>query len=116
MNQTLLPLGDISGFDTGLFSKQYTTPSGFAVIISNIVSAITIFAGLAFLFWFLIGAFTWITGDNTQQLDKAKSQMSTAIVGLIVVILTIPVAYIIGKLTGLDILNPELIIQKLLPN
>jgi len=91
-------------------------PSRFTSIITNIIAIITIFAGLAFFFWFLIGALTWITASSDpKQLDKAKNQMGTAIVGLIIVILSVPITYIIGKILGLDILSPEDIINSLTP-
>jgi nitric oxide reductase large subunit len=86
-------------------------------LITSIISTITIFAGLAFVFWFVIGAITWITGGHdSSQLDKAKSQMSTAVIGLVFTALVIPITWLIGKLTGIDIINPETIINTLSPN
>ncbi len=78
---------------------------------------ITIFAGLSFLIWFVIGAFTWITSaDDAQKLSQAKNQMSSAILGLIIVILTVPIVYVIGKIFGLDILNSGDLFSKLAPS
>jgi len=92
-------------------------PGRFASIITNIVAILTIFAGLAFFLWFLVGALTWITASNDpKQLDKAKNQMGTAIVGLTIVILSIPIIYIIGKIIGFDIINFETIIEAITPN
>lgn len=92
-------------------------PSRLAQLITNIVSIFTIFAGLAFFLWFLIGALTWITASNDpKQLEKAKNQMGTAIVGLIVILLSIPITYIIGKVLGFDIINFEAIIETITPN
>lgn len=89
----------------------------FAFTLSNIVGVMTVFAGIAFLIYFIIGALTWTTsGGNPEQLNKAKSQMGTALVGLFVALLTLPVAYIVSRLTGLDILNPIKILPRLLPS
>jgi len=107
------PLGKISGFNQGITRPFTDAPSRFTSILSNIIAIITIFAGLSFLIYFIIGGLTWITGGDAQQLEKAKKQMSSAIIGLILVILTIPISYLISKFTGLDILNIGQIINNL---
>lgn len=115
-----LPLTNISNQATGIAKDPgagNTAITRFSTIISAVVGTLTVFAGLAFLIYFIVGALTWTaSGGQAEQLSKAKSQMGTAIVGLIVVILTIPITYIVSKLTGLDILNPLTIIPNLLPN
>ena len=76
----------------------------------------TIFGGLAFLFWFVIGAVQWTSsGGNPEQMNKDKSQMSTAIAGLFVLVLSTAVIWILGKVTGLDILNLERLIRAVTP-
>ena len=100
-----LNLGKIGGFSKGFTSSVSETPQGFENLLSRVISIFTIFASLAFVLWLVIGAFTWITGDNPQQLEKAKKQMSSAIIGLIVTAAIIPFTWIIGKITGLEILN-----------
>ena len=104
-----LNLPPISGFKSGLTQTTDSVladpASRFASVISNIIAAITIFAGIFFLVYFLISAFTWVTGGDPQQLEKAKKQMSSALIGLSLVILLIPITYLISRLTGLDIIN-----------
>lgn len=114
---TPFSLRPITGFSSGITALSGADPvHRFAAVISGIIAILTIFAGLAFLTYFVIGALTWITsGGQPDQLTKAKNQMSTALVGLIVVILTIPIAYIVSALTGLDILNPVNIVPRILP-
>jgi len=116
--QTKTPLPSISGFDGGLFQSAGSTPdTRLTQIISNIVGVLTIFGGLAFLTWFVIGAVQWTaSGGNPEQMNKAKSQMSTAIAGLFVLILSMAVVWILGKVTGLDIINLEVLINKVGPN
>jgi len=111
------PLGQIRGFSQGFFKTAGNQPaSRFANIISSIITVLTIFGGLAFLLWFLSGALTLITSSGKpEQLNKAKNQMSTALIGLFVLVLSYSIIFILGKVTGLNILNPELIIQKLKP-
>lgn len=115
------PLQNLSQSNTGIAKNPGASSNAvitrFALVLSNIVGVLTIFAGLAFLIWFVVGALTWTTsGGQPEQLNKAKGQMGTALVGLFVAVLTIPITYIIAKLTGLDILNPINIITKILPN
>ena len=111
------PLGQIRGFSEGFFKTAGNQPaSRFEFIISNIITVFTIFGGIAFLLWFVIGALTWITsGNNTEQLNKAKNQMSTAFIGLFILVLSYSIIFILGKVTGLNMLNPELIIKNLKP-
>lgn len=115
--RTTYNLPSLQGFNQGFTSPPGEPISRFGLIVSNVITVFTIFAGLAFLFYFIIGAVNWISSAGKPDLlEKAKSQMSSAIVGLIVVVLTIPLTYILAKLTGLDILNPITIVNNLLPN
>ncbi len=85
-------------------------------ILSSIVSVFTIFAGIAFLLYFVVGAVTWATaGGRPETLDKAKNQMSTAIIGLVITVVGIAIFWILGEVTGLNILNPARLIERLTP-
>ena len=108
---------EITGFGQGLYKTAGAGVTGrFTEIISNIVTVLIIFGGLAFLFWFVIGAVQWTTsGGNPEQMNKAKSQMGTAIAGLFVLVLSTAVIWILGKVTGLDILNLERLIRAVTP-
>ena len=112
-----LTLDSLEGFATGFSADPRADPSGrFSAAVSNIVAVITIFAGLSFLIWFVVGALTWITAaDHADKLEKAKNQMSSALIGLVIVILTIPFVYLIGKILGIDILNAGTIFKLLMP-
>ncbi|MBU2051891.1 MAG: hypothetical protein Q8P47_01665 [Candidatus Beckwithbacteria bacterium] len=108
---------EITGFNKGLYKTAGAGVTGrLTEIFSNIVTVLTIFGGLAFLFWFVIGAFQWTSsGGNPEQMNKAKSQMSTAIAGLFVLVLSTSIIWILGKVTGLDIINLESLIKKVVP-
>ncbi|MCX6817059.1 MAG: hypothetical protein NTZ93_04280 [Candidatus Beckwithbacteria bacterium] len=111
------PLPAISGFGSGFFQSAGDNASGrTALIISNIIAVLTIFGGLAFLFWFIIGALTWInSGGDPKQLDKAKDQMGAAIIGLVVLVLTYAIVSLLGRLTGLNVLDFETLVNRLKP-
>lgn len=106
MNLLTLTLESLEGFSSGFTAPAADPANRLSAAVSNIVAVITIFAGLSFLIWFVVGALTWITAaDQADKLTKAKNQMSSALIGLIIVILTIPFVYLIGKILGIDILN-----------
>jgi len=110
-------LGPIKGFSKGFFKTAGQQPANrFAILVSNIITVLTIFAGLAFLFYFVIGALAWITsGGETESLTKAKKQMTSAITGLFIIVISYSLIFILSKVTGLAILNPEDIIKNLKP-
>ncbi|AKM79860.1 MAG: hypothetical protein UX85_C0008G0018 [Candidatus Beckwithbacteria bacterium GW2011_GWB1_47_15] len=110
-------LGQIQGFLSGFSAAPGANPENrFTAIISNIITVFTIFGGLAFLTWFVIGAVTWVTSSgNPEQLDKAKKQISTAIAGLAVLVAAYAITFILSAVTGLDIINLERLINSLKP-
>jgi hypothetical protein len=83
-------------------------------IISNTLVILTIIAGLTFIIYFLIGGLTWITsGGEKSKVESAKGYMTNGVIGLIVVIVSYGVVWIVGKALGLDILNPAKIINSI---
>lgn len=88
-------------------------PSQLELLVSNVIGFLTLIAGLAFLFYFLIGAINWITaaGDN-QKSQLARQQIFNALIGLIVVVLAYPIISILSQLLGIHILNPKEVIKQ----
>jgi len=81
--------------------------SNLGVFISTVVTALTVVSSLAFLLYFILGAFKWITSSGDKgQTEEAKTQMTQAVTGLVVVVVSIFVAGILGGILGVDILNP----------
>ena len=107
----------ITGFGKGLYQTAGSSAaSRFADIFSGIVTIFTIFGGLAFLFWFVMGALSWATsGGNPEQTNRAKSQMSTAVAGLFILIISTAIVWILGRVTGLDMLNVEKLLKAVTP-
>ena len=111
------PLGNIKLTPKGFTESFGNDPAGrLEEILSSVVSVFTIFAGVAFLLYFLIGAVTWATaGGHPETLDKAKNQMSTGLIGLVITVVGTAIIYVLGKVAGLDILNPAGLIKRLSP-
>ena len=101
--QVKVDLGQIQLTPKGITASFGNDPAGrLEKIISNIVGVFTIFAGISFIIYFLIGAVTWITaGGHPETLDKAKNQMSTALIGLFITVIGLGVMYVLGEVTGL---------------
>lgn len=111
------PLPPISGFSQGFFKSAGADPAGqTSLIISRIITVLTFFSGFAFLFWFVIGALTWINSvGNPQQVEKAKQQMGSALVGLILTILSYGIVAVLGNIVGLDIINFDDLVNRIKP-
>lgn len=89
--------GDAGGAG-GLFTKA----------LSTIIGVMTVVAFIWFTFMVLIGAIRIIvSGGDKAQLEAARKQITTGIIGVIVVIAAIFIAQLVGTLLGVpDILNP----------
>lgn len=87
-----------------------------ANILSNVISFLTLVAGIFFMIWFMIGALKWLTaGGKREQVEQAKSSMTNAAIGLIIVAASYAIIFIVGTVLGLDILNIGAMVQKLGP-
>lgn len=118
-----LDLGEIGGEDLGPWGRivEGGTGSGpaasaFVGIISNIIGIMTIVAGIWFLFQFIIGGFGFMTaGGDPKKMGEARTKITSALIGLIIVVAAYAIIHLIGALLGFDILNPQDIIERLGP-
>ena len=89
----------------------------FNVFLSTIIGLMTIIAAIWFTFLLITGAISIITsgGDKTK-VAEARGKITTAIIGLVVVIAAIFIIQLIGTLLGFNlILNPGEFIQQITP-
>lgn len=112
------------------FKSSITTPGGYqpggdlassasAVekLISNVLVVLTIVSGLAFTLYFLLGGLNWITaGGDKGKIDKAKAMMTGGATGIIVIVVSYAIVWIVGKAIGLDILNPAAVLNTIKVN
>lgn len=107
---------------------QITTPSGYEPkgggidsytsslekLISNVLVVLTVVAGISFILYFLLGALQWVTaGGQKDKVETAKSYMTNGAIGLIIVVVSYAVVWIVGKALGLDILEPAGLINSM---
>lgn len=120
--QSPLPLGPITPITPGLSPNSTDTSilsggGALVKIISTFLGFLTTLAGLMFLIYFIFAALSWITaGGDKSKVEHARQQMTNAALGLIIVIAAYGIAGIIGKVLGIDILNPIPILNSLNPN
>ncbi|HSW90099.1 MAG TPA: hypothetical protein VLH19_04480 [Patescibacteria group bacterium] len=94
------------------------TTGGLALekFVSNLIAFMTVIGGLIFLIYFLTAALEWISsGGDKGKVEHAKTQMTNGAIGLIIVIAAYSIVGIVGRVLGLDILNPAKIISTLKP-
>lgn len=103
-------LGTLKGFGGYVPESGDTgSPVGATItkIFSNFFGIMTIVGGIMFFVYFLLGALGWITSSGkTDKVQKAKDKMISAAIGLIAVIAVYGISVIVGKIIGVDILNP----------
>ena len=102
----LFPVGVLAQDDYGLEDTAkkagggdipfiQSSPAG---IVGNIIGAALSFIGLLFFILMIYGGVTWMTaGGNQQQVDKAKSLITSAVIGLIIVMAAYAVTSFIGR-------------------
>lgn len=87
-------------YDTNPIKSKFTNLGDVISGLFNIAFYVALFAAFYFLVW---GAFAYITaGGKKEELAKARSRITWAIVGLIIVLL----AFSVGKYAG-EILKPS---------
>jgi len=88
----------------------------FSRIFSNIITFLSIVGALMFLIYFIIGALNWISaGGKPEKVENAKNTMTNAAIGLIVIVAAYSVIYIISRVLGIPILEPQKYLYKLGP-
>lgn len=93
-----------------------STLSNLELFISNLLGIITVLASLFFIVYFVSAAFKWSTaGGDSGKIEKAREQMIQGALGLILMIASYSIIGLLGRIIGLDILNPAQMIDQLIP-
>ena len=78
-----------------------------ASIISAAISLVLIVAAIIFFFMLVIGGIRWITsGGDKEKTTSARSQLTAALIGLVIVFSAWAIVSVVGQFFGgIDILN-----------
>lgn len=83
-------------------------------MISTIIGVLTAVAAIWFIFQFIIAGYQWIqSGGEKSNLEQARDKITNSLIGLILVVGAWIIIGIIGKIIGLEILNPGSILLDL---
>lgn len=111
------------GTITGLSTAGEVTPDGTSVvpyaskleaILSTVIGFLTIFGGIYFVINFILGGLNWASaGGDTGKVESAQKKMTSGLIGLVVMVSSYGIMYIIANVLGIDILNLGQSIEKI---
>lgn len=86
------------------------------VIISNVIGALTVVAGLFFVIYFIMAGVNWVTaGGDSGKIQKARDQMIQGAIGLVVIVMAYGLVGLISNLVGIHLLTPGQLLKDLQP-
>lgn len=104
--------GSGSRFEPKNLTDFTETGTIFENVISTVLGVFTIIGGLMFIIYFALGALAWITaGGKQEQLEKARNQMTTGLIGLIILVAAYSLFYIVGLILGINFLEPASLVE-----
>lgn len=82
--------------------------------LSVFLGFFTIIGGLMFLMYFVFGGLAWLSASGDKgKVESARTQMTNAAIGLIIVILAQFIISIVGGVLGISILSPVKMLEGL---
>ena len=79
--------------------------------LSVLLGFFTIVGGLMFLMYFVFGGLAWLSaGGDKGKVEGARTQLTNAAIGLIIVIISQAIIGIVSGVLGLNILNPATVL------
>ncbi|MDZ7586263.1 MAG: pilin [Patescibacteria group bacterium] len=85
-------------------------------VLSNVFGFLTVIAGLAFLYFFIIGAVNWITSSgDPKKIEAAKTTITNSLIGLLITLIAFPLIYIFSHLTQIDFTDFQKLIDSFFP-
>ncbi len=111
------PLEGIGRLGSKELTNEITAIGTFITIISNIIGVMTIIAVIWFTFVLITGAIGWLaSGGDKTKLQNAQKQITTGIIGLVIVLTATFLISLIGNLIGIpNILSVAEFIKDLAP-
>lgn len=108
--------GGFTGPATGIFANPNAgnAATNFEKLLSNIISVMTVVAGIWFMFILFIGAIGWLTaGGDKGAVETARKRIGNGLTGLVITVIAVFLVSLVGKFVGLDILNVSNFITQL---
>lgn len=90
-------------------ADDVATIGSLSILFKNIVQAVVAFSGVVLFVMLLVGGFTFLfSGGDQKKLEAAKGTISSAIIGLVVLVSAYIIYTLIKMFTGVDVTNPTL--------
>jgi len=78
-------------------------------LVSGVIGLVFIAASLIFFFLLMAGGIKWMmAGGDKEKAGEARGQLTSALIGLVVVFIAWAVSTVIGKIFGFDLLNLQI--------
>jgi len=91
------------------FSSSGPKGSGIFLLISNVLKLAGVIAGIFFVIQMILAGFSYISANgDPKKVAEAWSKIWQSALGLIIVAGAFIIAGVIGRLTGINILNPTI--------
>ncbi len=88
-------------WDSCLDSSGVPTLGCIPIVFNNVIAAALVFVGIIALFLIIWAGINMTTsGGDPKKVDSAKRIMTYAIIGLVIVLLSFGILFLIGYLTG----------------
>ena len=95
-----------SGVCVGGADNDVATIQGLECLIANVFTVIITLIGLAAFVMLIVGAVRWlVSGGNSSNIDKARSTMTYAIIGIVVALSAFIVINLLAGFTGVDVIK-----------
>jgi len=105
-----------SGYAAGSAASRNSAATNFELLISNVISLLTIVAGIFFLLYFVLGGVNWVNAaGDSGKIQKARDQMIQGVLGMIIIAISYGLLGVIGTFLGINLLHPGSEILKLAP-
>lgn len=83
-----------------------TSEGYFSSLFTALLTLILTIGTLVFFFWFIWGAITWITsGGDKSKAEAARSRVTTALVGIVLLMTTWGILNLIRGIFGINLLS-----------
>ena len=93
----------------GLFSLESGGSTFLGLVLPKFIGLLFVFGVVVFFFVFLIGALSWIiSGGDKAKVESAKARITSALVGLVLMLSTFVIVKLIESFFGIDILSIDI--------
>lgn len=105
-----------AGYGAGSATSGNTAATNFELLISNVISLLTVVAGIFFLLYFVLGGVNWVNASgDSGKIQKARDQMIQGVLGMIIIAISYGLLGVVGTFVGIDLLHPGVEILNLAP-